>query len=141
MSMPFISLCPSYLPVYAEVQEPYAYLQSSQVQVTNLYLGMPAKATITLINGTLLPTRFHWGKVRGPMLREPGLQPSEALVKEEVGPRHLPEQIPSQPGTLGSCRAQHAWPGFALSGLQEFQFPAREGVSGPPARPPSQRRP
>ncbi|XP_023619188.1 deleted in lung and esophageal cancer protein 1 [Myotis lucifugus] len=55
----------SYLPVYAEVQEPYMYLQSSQVVVNNLYLGVPTKADITLINGTLLPTRFHWGKLLG----------------------------------------------------------------------------
>ncbi|XP_015420346.1 PREDICTED: deleted in lung and esophageal cancer protein 1 [Myotis davidii] len=55
----------SYLPVYAEVQEPYVYLQSSRVVVSNLYLGVPTKADITLINGTLLPTRFHWGKLLG----------------------------------------------------------------------------
>ncbi|XP_041590030.1 deleted in lung and esophageal cancer protein 1 isoform X6 [Vulpes lagopus] len=55
----------SYLPVYAEVQEPYVYLQNSHVEVRNLYLGVPAKATITLINGTLLPTRFHWSKLLG----------------------------------------------------------------------------
>nr|KAF6420247.1 DLEC1 cilia and flagella associated protein [Molossus molossus] len=55
----------SYLPVYAEVQEPYVYLRSSQVVVSNLYLGVPAEATVTLINGTLLPTRFHWGKLLG----------------------------------------------------------------------------
>ncbi|XP_054936117.1 deleted in lung and esophageal cancer protein 1 isoform X4 [Physeter macrocephalus] len=52
----------SHLPVYAEVQEPYVYLQSSQVEVTNLYLGVPTKTPVTLINGTLLPTQFHWGK-------------------------------------------------------------------------------
>ncbi|KAM5233383.1 deleted in lung and esophageal cancer protein 1 isoform 2-T2 [Hipposideros larvatus] len=55
----------SYLPVYAEVQEPHAYLQSSQVELSNLYLGVPMKATITLINGTLLPTQFHWGMLLG----------------------------------------------------------------------------
>ncbi|XP_027963026.1 deleted in lung and esophageal cancer protein 1 isoform X5 [Eumetopias jubatus] len=55
----------SYLPVYAEVQEPHVYLQSSHVEVTNLYVGVPTKATVTLINGTLLPTRFHWGKLLG----------------------------------------------------------------------------
>ncbi|XP_059520387.1 deleted in lung and esophageal cancer protein 1 isoform X2 [Myotis daubentonii] len=55
----------SYLPVYAEVQEPCVYLQSSRVVVSNLYLGVPTKADITLINGTLLPTRFHWGKLLG----------------------------------------------------------------------------
>lgn len=81
ISMPSISLFSSYLPVYAEVQEPYVYLQSSQVEVSNLYLGVPTKATITLINGTLLPTCFHWGKVSEPILSAPGLQPSgpEAL--------------------------------------------------------------
>ncbi|XP_019650100.2 deleted in lung and esophageal cancer protein 1 isoform X2 [Ailuropoda melanoleuca] len=55
----------SYLPVYAEIQEPHVYLRSSHVEVTNLYLGVPTKATVTLINGTLLPTRFHWGKLLG----------------------------------------------------------------------------
>ncbi|XP_054204624.1 deleted in lung and esophageal cancer protein 1 isoform X3 [Homo sapiens] len=55
----------SYLPVYAEVQKPHVYLQSSQVEVRNLYLGVPTKTTITLINGTLLPTQFHWGKLLG----------------------------------------------------------------------------
>ncbi|XP_063468166.1 deleted in lung and esophageal cancer protein 1 isoform X4 [Symphalangus syndactylus] len=55
----------SYLPVYAEIQKPHVYLQSSQVEVRNLYLGVPTKTTITLINGTLLPTQFHWGKLLG----------------------------------------------------------------------------
>ncbi|XP_073916120.1 deleted in lung and esophageal cancer protein 1 isoform X2 [Castor canadensis] len=55
----------SYLPVYAEIQEPHVYLKSSQVEVSNLYLRVPTKSTITLINGTLLPTRFHWGKLLG----------------------------------------------------------------------------
>ncbi|EHH51427.1 hypothetical protein EGM_10793 [Macaca fascicularis] len=55
----------SYLPVYAEVQKPHVYLQSSQVEVRNLYLGVPTRTTITLINGTLLPTQFHWGKLLG----------------------------------------------------------------------------
>ncbi|XP_014701250.1 deleted in lung and esophageal cancer protein 1 isoform X1 [Equus asinus] len=55
----------SYLPVYAEVQEPHVYLQSSQLEVSNLYLGVPTKTTVTLVNGTLLPTHFHWGKLLG----------------------------------------------------------------------------
>ncbi|KAB1264565.1 Deleted in lung and esophageal cancer protein 1 [Camelus dromedarius] len=55
----------------------------SRVAVTDLYLGVPAKATVTLINGTLLPTRFHWGKLLG-------LQASSCTVK--VSPRR---------GTLG----------------------------------------
>lgn len=68
ISTPFISLCFSYLPVYAEVQEPHVYLKSSQLEVSNLYLGVPTKATVTLVNGTLLPTHFHWGKVSEPAL-------------------------------------------------------------------------
>ncbi|KAM6169230.1 deleted in lung and esophageal cancer protein 1 [Rhynchocyon petersi] len=55
----------SYLPVYAEVQKPYVYLKNSHIEVTNLYLGVPAWSAITLINGTLLPTRFHWGQLLG----------------------------------------------------------------------------
>lgn len=72
MSMAFIP-CSSHLLVYAEVQEPCVYLQSSQVEVTNLYLGVPTKMSITLVNGTLLPTRFHWGKVREPTPSGPTL--------------------------------------------------------------------
>nr|XP_048279441.1 deleted in lung and esophageal cancer protein 1 isoform X1 [Myodes glareolus] len=55
----------SYLPVYAEVQQPYVYLQNSHMEFSNLYLGVPIKSTIVLVNGTLLPTRFHWGKLLG----------------------------------------------------------------------------
>ncbi|XP_037004212.2 deleted in lung and esophageal cancer protein 1 isoform X2 [Artibeus jamaicensis] len=55
----------SYLPVYAEVQEPYVYLQSSHVEVSSLYQGVPTTVPVTLINGTLLPTSFHWGKLLG----------------------------------------------------------------------------
>ncbi|XP_059795170.1 deleted in lung and esophageal cancer protein 1 isoform X1 [Balaenoptera ricei] len=73
----------SHLPVYAEVQEPYVYLQSSQVEVTNLYVGVPTETPVTLINGTLLPTQFHWGKLLG-------LQASFCTAK--VSPRR---------GTLG----------------------------------------
>ncbi|ELK13639.1 Deleted in lung and esophageal cancer protein 1, partial [Pteropus alecto] len=32
---------------------------------SNLYLGVPRKANITLINGTLLPTQFQWGELLG----------------------------------------------------------------------------
>ncbi|XP_060241055.1 deleted in lung and esophageal cancer protein 1 [Meriones unguiculatus] len=55
----------SYLPVYAEVQQPYVYLQNSHMEFSNLYLGVPSKSSIVLINGTLLPTRFRWGKLLG----------------------------------------------------------------------------
>ncbi|EHB00377.1 Deleted in lung and esophageal cancer protein 1 [Heterocephalus glaber] len=55
----------SYLAVYAEIQEPRVYLHSSQVELSSLYLDVPTKSTVTLINSTLLPTRFHWGKLLG----------------------------------------------------------------------------
>ncbi|XP_043298221.1 deleted in lung and esophageal cancer protein 1 isoform X4 [Cervus canadensis] len=73
----------SHIPVYAEVQEPYVYLRSSQVEVTDLYLGVPTKMPITVVNGTLLPTCFCWGKLLG-------LQADVCTVT--VSPRH---------GTLG----------------------------------------
>uniref|UniRef100_A0A8C5P4T4 Deleted in lung and esophageal cancer 1 n=1 Tax=Jaculus jaculus TaxID=51337 RepID=A0A8C5P4T4_JACJA len=55
----------SYIPVYAEVQRPYVYLQSSHVELSDLYTGVPVKSTVTLTNGTLLLSRFHWGKLLG----------------------------------------------------------------------------
>ncbi|XP_045153607.1 deleted in lung and esophageal cancer protein 1 [Echinops telfairi] len=55
----------SYLPVCAEVQAPHVYLQSSQVQLSTLYRDVPTKAVVTLVNGTLLPTRFQWGNLLG----------------------------------------------------------------------------
>ncbi|XP_069929111.1 deleted in lung and esophageal cancer protein 1 isoform X4 [Oryctolagus cuniculus] len=55
----------SYLPVYAEVQGPHVYLRSSQLEFSNLFRGAPARAAVTLVNGTLLPTRYHWGKLLG----------------------------------------------------------------------------
>uniref|UniRef100_A0ABK0LUT3 DLEC1 cilia and flagella associated protein n=1 Tax=Rattus norvegicus TaxID=10116 RepID=A0ABK0LUT3_RAT len=68
----------SYLPVYAEVQQPHVYLQNSHVEFSNLYLGVPAKSKTMLINGTLLPTRFHWGKLLGAQA---------ALCKMTVSPK------------------------------------------------------
>lgn len=49
------------------------YLRSSQVEVTDLYLGVPTKMPITLVNGTLLPTCFCWGKVHEPTPSGPTL--------------------------------------------------------------------
>lgn len=68
------------------------YLQSSQVELSNLYLGVPTKATLTLINGTLLPTQFNWGKVSEPALSVPGLQPS--APEPHVGGGYCPEGAP-----------------------------------------------
>lgn len=131
ISMPFISLCPSYLPVYAEIQEPHVYLQSSQVELSNLYLGVPTKATITLINGTLLPTQFHWGMVSVPALSAPSLQPSapEAHVEEDIAlkvpPRTdaQPPSVPQCPEKLGSSKEPHIWSGFSLPCFQRISVP------------------
>ncbi|XP_019063818.1 deleted in lung and esophageal cancer protein 1 isoform X3 [Fukomys damarensis] len=55
----------SYLAMYAEIQEPHVYLQSSQLELSSLYPDVPTKSTVTLANSTLLPTRFHWGNLLG----------------------------------------------------------------------------
>lgn len=65
--MPFMSLHSSYVAVCAEIQEPHVYLQNSQVELSSLYLDVPTKSTLSLVNSTLLPTRFHWGKVSKPV--------------------------------------------------------------------------
>ncbi|XP_066207458.1 deleted in lung and esophageal cancer protein 1 [Saccopteryx leptura] len=116
----------SYLPVYAEVQEPYVYLQGSQVEVSNLYLGVPAKTTATLVNGTLLPTQFHWGQLLGHQA---------SFCRVDVSPSH---------GTLGpseelqislqlTAHTQEALTSLALpctvSGMKE---PLVLGISGNP---------
>ncbi|XP_051833973.1 deleted in lung and esophageal cancer protein 1 [Antechinus flavipes] len=56
---------PSYLPVYGEVQRPYVYLKCSQLLLSNMYFGIVTEAPVSLFNGTLLPTKFHWGKLLG----------------------------------------------------------------------------
>lgn len=55
------------------------YLQSSQVELRSLYLDVPTKTTLTLINSTLLPTRFHWGKLLGNQA---------AFCTVKISPRH-----------------------------------------------------
>lgn len=97
----FIPPCSSYLPVYAEVQKPHVYLKSSQVEVSNLYLGVPRKANITLINGTLLPTQFQWGEVSVLTLSAPGLQPLS--TRGPCGGRHCPRVPPLPPEQMLSC--------------------------------------
>lgn len=126
ISMPFVSLCSSYLPVYAEVQKPHVYLQSSQVEVRNLYLGVPAKTTITLINGTLLPTQFHWGKVSEPTASGSSLQPSateahvEGGIVPQISSQNRDTQPPSHSLSLAhsvqesSSKEQRIWSSFFL---------------------------
>ncbi|XP_008948055.1 PREDICTED: deleted in lung and esophageal cancer protein 1-like, partial [Merops nubicus] len=52
----------SHLPVFVEVQTPQACLISSHLAFTEIYTGVPAKATSKLFNQTLLPAKFLWGK-------------------------------------------------------------------------------
>ncbi|NXP10426.1 DLEC1 protein, partial [Thinocorus orbignyianus] len=55
----------SHLPVFVEVQTPQACLISSHVAFTEIYTGVPAKATCKLFNQTLLPAKYFWGKLIG----------------------------------------------------------------------------
>ncbi|KAK4827909.1 hypothetical protein QYF61_022332 [Mycteria americana] len=55
----------SHLPVFVEVQTPQACLISSHLVFTEIYTGVPAKATGKLFNQTLLPAKYLWGKLIG----------------------------------------------------------------------------
>ncbi|NWH63557.1 DLEC1 protein, partial [Geococcyx californianus] len=55
----------SHLPVFVEVQTPQACLRSSHLVFTDIYTGVPAKATGKLFNQTLLPAKYLWGKLIG----------------------------------------------------------------------------
>ncbi|KAM6104665.1 deleted in lung and esophageal cancer protein 1 [Theristicus caerulescens] len=55
----------SHLPVFVEVQTPQACLISSHLVFTEIYTGVPAKATSRLFNQTLLPAKYLWGKLIG----------------------------------------------------------------------------
>ncbi|KAM6314877.1 LOW QUALITY PROTEIN: deleted in lung and esophageal cancer protein 1 [Aegotheles albertisi] len=55
----------SYLPVFVEVQTPQACLISSHLVFTEIYTGVPAKASSKLFNQTLLPAKYLWGKLVG----------------------------------------------------------------------------
>ncbi|NXT57877.1 DLEC1 protein, partial [Pluvianellus socialis] len=55
----------SHLPVFVEVQTPQACLISSHLIFTEIYTGVPAKATSKLFNQTLLPAKYLWGKLIG----------------------------------------------------------------------------
>ncbi|OXB72662.1 UNVERIFIED_CONTAM: hypothetical protein H355_007677 [Colinus virginianus] len=52
----------SYLPVSVEVQTPQACLISSNLVFTEIYTGIPVKATSKLFNQTRLPAKYSWGK-------------------------------------------------------------------------------
>ncbi|KAM6281413.1 deleted in lung and esophageal cancer protein 1 [Porphyrio hochstetteri] len=55
----------SHLPVSVNVQTPKVCLISSHLVFTELYTGVPAKATSKLYNQTLLPAEYLWGKLVG----------------------------------------------------------------------------
>ncbi|NXA30447.1 DLEC1 protein, partial [Ibidorhyncha struthersii] len=55
----------SHLPVFVEVQTPQACLISSHLVFTDIYTGVPAKATGKLFNQTQLPAKYLWGKLTG----------------------------------------------------------------------------
>ncbi|XP_041264495.1 deleted in lung and esophageal cancer protein 1 [Onychostruthus taczanowskii] len=55
----------SHLPVFVEVQTPQACLISSHLVFTEIYTGVPVKATSKLFNQTLLPAKYLWGKPIG----------------------------------------------------------------------------
>ncbi|XP_010016185.1 PREDICTED: deleted in lung and esophageal cancer protein 1, partial [Nestor notabilis] len=55
----------SHLPVFVEVQAPQVCLISSHLVLTEIYTGVPAKATSKLFNQRLLPAKYLWGKLIG----------------------------------------------------------------------------
>ncbi|KAM6117322.1 LOW QUALITY PROTEIN: deleted in lung and esophageal cancer protein 1-like [Pterocles gutturalis] len=55
----------SHLPVFVEVQKPQACLISSHLVFTEIYTGVPAKATSKLFNQKQLPAKYLWGKLIG----------------------------------------------------------------------------
>ncbi|NWU64760.1 DLEC1 protein, partial [Pterocles burchelli] len=55
----------SHLPVFVEVQTPQACLISSHLVFTEIYTGVPAKATSKLFNQKQLPAKYFWGKLIG----------------------------------------------------------------------------
>ncbi|XP_071889969.1 deleted in lung and esophageal cancer protein 1 isoform X2 [Anas platyrhynchos] len=55
----------SHLPVFVEVQTPQACLMSSHLALTEIYTGIPVKATSKLFNQTQLPAKYLWGKLIG----------------------------------------------------------------------------
>ena len=127
ITVPSLSLRPSYLPVYAEVQEPYVYLQSSHVEVSSFYRGVPATAPVTLINGTLLPTRFHWGKVSESAFstRGPG--------GGDVAPLAAPEQMLSLLSQPGLCPTvpRKAGPLKGAAHMSGLSLACLQGSPGP----------
>ncbi|NXT81600.1 DLEC1 protein, partial [Zapornia atra] len=55
----------SHLPVSVNVQSPKVCLLPSHLVFTEVYTGVPAKATSKFFNQTLLPAQYLWGKLVG----------------------------------------------------------------------------
>ncbi|XP_051796597.1 deleted in lung and esophageal cancer protein 1 isoform X2 [Acanthochromis polyacanthus] len=49
-----------HLLVRADVQSPQVYLLNCKLVLSELYIGVPTKGTVTLFNQTLLPSHFSW---------------------------------------------------------------------------------
>ena len=54
----------SSLGVFAEVQQPMVCLLECDMNLPEVYAGVPVIFTVVIFNQTLLPTLFEWGKVR-----------------------------------------------------------------------------
>ncbi|XP_071961985.1 deleted in lung and esophageal cancer protein 1-like [Antedon mediterranea] len=55
----------SYIGVQADVKEPQACLLSCHLQMPEVYINVPIKHTVQLLNQTPLATRFFWGETQG----------------------------------------------------------------------------
>ncbi|XP_070564757.1 deleted in lung and esophageal cancer protein 1-like [Ptychodera flava] len=55
----------SFLSACGEVQHPQACLLSCQLEMPEVYVGVPVTNTIKLLNQTLLGTVYKWGKLEG----------------------------------------------------------------------------
>ncbi|KAK2859516.1 hypothetical protein Q5P01_004136 [Channa striata] len=63
-----------HLSVRADVRSPQVCLLNCQLLLSELYIGIPAKGTVTLFNQTLLPSHFRW------MTQLQGKQASQCTV-------------------------------------------------------------
>ncbi|XP_071102579.1 deleted in lung and esophageal cancer protein 1-like [Haliotis cracherodii] len=55
----------SSIAAYAEVQSPSVCLKESNLTLPEVYLGVPCRVEVVLLNQGLIPTRFHIGEVEG----------------------------------------------------------------------------
>ena len=55
--------------VRAEVQHPKVCLLSCEAAISDAFVGVPAKTEVSLMNMTMLPTRFAWAEMEGKMMK------------------------------------------------------------------------